>query len=70
MNPPRPSADALPATTKRVLASIPGGSAFEAVAERMQAVGEGGRAGGVGLFLMANYGELCHKGVESLKGKY
>ena len=55
MNPPRPSADALPATTKRVLASIPGGSAFEAVAERMQAVGEGGRAGGVGLFLMANY---------------
>ncbi|OLQ03535.1 hypothetical protein AK812_SmicGene13517 [Symbiodinium microadriaticum] len=34
----RPSADALPATTKRVLASIPGGSAYEAVAERMQAL--------------------------------
>lgn len=33
-----PSADALPATTKRVLASIPGGSAYEAVAERMQAL--------------------------------
>ena len=48
MNPLRPSADALPATTKRVLASIPGGSAYEAVAERMQALGEGSTLGGGG----------------------